>query len=459
MRRNGFAIAVWLLMTVLASALMTVDGSIHSASAQTTVETAVDEPSPNDIREFHRLLANPSIQNWLQKQAAQVDTPASGPAVESFREQLTGLAGRIRQRVGDLREAALHASDAPTIMIANWRNHMTFTDTLRILTYILIFLFVGAGLEWLYRQYTHYRLLALELHKPDGLGDRLATAGLRALITLGGLAAFAFGSVGTFLTFNWPPVIDEIVLNVLIVVLTVRIITTISRFFLAPNVVELRLVPFTNSQARSVHRWIAFFVFIRVTNYALADIFQKLASLAENSVPRFAALAIEVGTNLIWVGVGLLAIWKIRNLFSGAQRQVGRFWATYLTVLIVSAFFIWLLGTPSLLASWLILGWLFPVLAATRLWINNLFDQAEKTDALHGSMVEPEEHEDLVEVADAGNLDGTDTAGEQFPVEVESTAAEEGRYETYRPIATRLVRFLIVVCAVVGLMIAWEPVR
>lgn len=69
---------------------------LPSSNATDTVETAT--PSPNDIREFLRLLGDPSVQEWIRGSAAETGVLENGPALTS-REQINGQLARIAQRI------------------------------------------------------------------------------------------------------------------------------------------------------------------------------------------------------------------------------------------------------------------------------------------------------------------------------------------------------------------------
>ena len=227
----GLCTLALLIALMLSAPLSTANAQVNPAPTATAQPVEVSDPSPNDVREFRRLLADPSMQKWLLDESKEAEVGEEAEEGPGFREVLAFVADRIRGRLANLRQATMNIDQAPGIITQSWQERVSGTDTLRMVTYVLIFLFVGAGFEWLYVQYTGQRLLAHELSKPDGLGERLRSAFSRAIITFGGLAVFAIGSIGTYLSFDWPEIIDEIVLNVLIVILVLRIATTIVRFF------------------------------------------------------------------------------------------------------------------------------------------------------------------------------------------------------------------------------------
>src|SRR3546814_4223597 len=83
---------------------------------------------------------------------------------------------------------------------------------------------------------------------------------VRLAYGVGIVAAFAIGSVGAFLVFDWPPLLRQIVLAYLLAFLTLRVALTFSRFFLAPGGERFRVVPMSTESAWYWHRRIAAFV-------------------------------------------------------------------------------------------------------------------------------------------------------------------------------------------------------
>ena len=82
-------------------------------------------------------------------------------------------------------------------------------------------------------------------------GERLRALGRRAFYGLCVLLAFAIGSVGAFLLFEWPPLLKEVVLAYLMVFLIVRLVLVLGRFLLAPGAERFRVIPTATPSARS----------------------------------------------------------------------------------------------------------------------------------------------------------------------------------------------------------------
>ena len=97
--------------------------------------------------------------------------------------------------------------------------------------------------------------------------DRLRAIGLRAAYGLGVLLAFALGSIGAFLLFEWPPLLKEIVLAYLLVFLIVRLVLVLGRILLAPGAERFRVIPMATPAARFWFVWttilVGWFLFVQ----------------------------------------------------------------------------------------------------------------------------------------------------------------------------------------------------
>src|SRR3546814_20598073 len=67
------------------------------------------------------------------------------------------------------------------------------------------------------------------------VGERLRAVATRLAYGVSLIAAFALGSVGAFLTFDWPPLLRELVLLYLLAFLVLRVALLFGRFLLAPG--------------------------------------------------------------------------------------------------------------------------------------------------------------------------------------------------------------------------------
>ena len=416
------------------------------------------QPSPNDVRELLRLLGDEGVQNWLRESAEENEAGGHSEESISIREQFQGGLAHVRERVAALGAAARGLPDAPANLSALFSERLRKSDMIRNLTFVVIFLFVGAGLEWLYRQYTSATLQRITLHGHMAPMNRIKAAASRAAIIMFGLLVFAIGSIGVFLSFDWLPLIETTVTELLMAVLMVRILRTVSLFFLAPNVPELRLVPLSNQMAKYFHRsglWIAS-VTIILTSFA--SLFERV-SASEDGTTLPEALAVLVCSA---AGVTLIVLiniwWGVRTVASvqtPAEGRKTRFWRTYLSFVTLAAFAFWVFGVNNLALSALILGLLLPMRSMLTAWVNHFFELAGK--AFKAEQIAAAEAERALQKAEAPELEGyADPAdGSVEEVEPDETTLIVDPYESYKPIVQRAVRFVAIISAVLLLTAVW----
>jgi small-conductance mechanosensitive channel len=418
-----------------------------TASTETTNQLAHSQEAQK-VYHFKQLLADPEIQSWLQSSLTDKNKTAANISSEGLRDSFSQLVVQIRQRKQNLLIAWAQLESAPIVLMDSWRAQMTKTQSLSAVTYILIFLFVGAGFEWLYAQYTGAKLLRLELQKPENLKRKVITGTQRALITFAGLGFFALGSIGVFLSFDWPPLIAYLVMEILVVILVFRVATTIIRFFLAPRLKELRLAPFNNTQAKSIYLWTSILILLSTLNTAIANVFDKILAGSSNSLLTHSALSVNLANNLIVLLVSLAALYFVSSHFSHTlanddgqfkRSKTNKFWTGYLAIIGVLTYLLWMLNLDVLMQTLIVLGFLIPTTHLFRAWLDYLFDQ--------GEIRYQEQFSDAEQI---NELSDSDTDNPEEPPSNLSSP-----YDNYRPIARRLTRFVLIISAIAILMFIW----
>ncbi len=290
----------------------------QSALAQTgnnPVEqpTSVAAPPPEDLRQLIDLLQRPDIQAWLQSQAEQGPIqPQNSVDATNAREIIVGQLNSARSFVHAMATAIptlpAELNQARVALMTEMRQQGSFAAILPL----VFFAMLGFGLEWLYRRATTgFRNRTIAIHL-DTVDDRLHAAGLRILYGLGVLLAFAVGSIGAFLLFDWPPLLQHTVLAYLLVFLAVRLTLVVGRIVLAPGAERFRLMPMATVTARFWFVWsavlVGFFAFGHFT-------YQLLPMLG---VGREATYIVALASGLILFGLALVALWRCPT-FDGAD--------------------------------------------------------------------------------------------------------------------------------------------
>ena len=440
-------LAAWLLLGASVVTAQT-PGLPGVSSEETTAET-VAPPSPNDLRELMRLLGDERVSTWLRQQASQDGLAAESNAAlgPSFQEQIQSALAYVQVRATELSAASVALLGAGALLDDAWDAEMSDDETLRSAIYVIIFLFVGAGLEWLYWRYAGGTLRRIELGSLTTLGQSVSGALIRGVLLFAGIVIFAIGAVGTFLSFDWPPFAGELVLSLLMAVVVMRVVATLTVFILAPRVDGLRLLPLDGPAAQWLFNWTMAVVAIGVIGFFAAETLDELA------IAPAAVLAVKAVAGMIFVLILITAVWRVEPVFSGRQSAVEdgdapalsqarqglrHLWPIIWSALILAAFGFWLMGLEEVMWTIVILALLVPAIVTTRAVVNHMFDRAEM-DATPAAENEAEP------VDDAADADLS-----------EATAEVEGaRHDLYRLIIDRLARFTLVILAVIAIGAVW----
>ncbi|WP_299881577.1 mechanosensitive ion channel family protein [uncultured Sulfitobacter sp.] len=410
-------------------------------SAQT--DTPILAPSTNDIHEFTRLLADERVQEWLRQQADEAETATTAEAL-GVRDQLDALILRTQDRISALVRTWEGLGQAPELVQGRWREQVTDDRRVQSLTFVLIFLFLGAGLEWLFRQYSNPIRRRLEITQFQTPAKRITAAITRAGLALAGLLAFAVGSIGAFSAFEWPPILFVLILNLLMAIVVIRVVGTMLLLFFAPFVPRLRLVPVSTGMARLISRTALAFAAVLVVAVAFRDVFAQVIEVFKPQGGENALLAVSVMLAGVVSLTALLCLhagfFIAARLNPGAGSKSARKWRGFLSLLIVLSLAFWILDLRPIMWSILCIGILIVSLKLLRAWVDHAFDTAI-ADYMAKLPPPPviEASDDIV--ADA---------------EVEEVAEVVDPYETYRPIAQRVVRFAAIISVGFVLALIWN---
>ena len=169
----------------------------------------------------------------------------------------------------------------------------------------------------------------------DTVRARLLAVGRRFAYGIGVVLAFALGSIGGFLLFEWPRVLKEVVLAYLLVFLIIRLVLVLGRILLAPGAERFRVVPMATASARFWFVWsavlIGWFVFVNIT----------LDVLALLGVSEPAGYLVGLACGVVLVGLALFVVWRHPERESGLRPRRSQRIGTWLLSLYVVV--VWLL--------------------------------------------------------------------------------------------------------------------
>ena len=404
------------------------------------------QPSANDLQELSRLLADPRIQTWLAEQSAQA-TPVDETPSLNIRGQFEGFVQAAEARMQALAAAWGRIGDVPALIRTTWQEQLSPAVQVRSLTFVLIFLFVGSGLEWLLRQYTNPIRRRIEVATYHSAPERLRAALYRTGLAFLGLFVFALGSIGAFSALSWPPLLEVLILNILIVIVSTRATAAILLLFLAPRVEPLRLVPISSASAKVLWRVLTFAVASLLLSVAAIDLFGRLTADAGAATTPPEVLAIAVLCAIFLVAITLLGsaigFRTVLQHDATLSRRAYKGWQAYISGLVVAVFLLWLLGLTALVWTVALLGLLPPVLNLVSAWVHAAFARATREFFERHPLPPPEPADDDSE--DVPEAEADDIVDDR-----------PDPYETYRPIAVRLARFAIIICVGLSLAVVWD---
>ncbi len=453
---GSFPLRVFLYTTIIVSLFFLMPPGFSQtfnsqAVSNKSTNVPLAQPSPNDLKELSRLLSDPAILEWLQKSAAGISEikNVSGNTSNSLRNQLEKSTLAIRERMGEIEKAARMLPQAPMTISQIWQSRIDSSQTLRTLTFIIIFLFIAAGLEWLFWQYFLPTRQRLEFKSYKNLKERVNSALKRILLLGSALGVFAIGSIGAFLSFSWQPTVQHIALNFLISIIVIRVALAITKFLLAPNVPSLRFVPLSSGPAIRLTKWAGLATVVTVFGVLISDTFAYLSTLPNPPVAAAsAAFSVAILSALTITIILILAVWrmsksakKIRPEAISSSERKSNLVPALLTLLIITSVVLWLLGAEEIMWSLIIVSLLIPAIQMVSKLISHLFDEAEG------------------EAGFALQTQSPDYSGELDTLPDEASSGDDGEtgiYDLHRPVTIRLSRFAMIIIAMAGLAHVWD---
>ncbi|HYD04578.1 MAG TPA: hypothetical protein VEC60_02585, partial [Reyranella sp.] len=258
----------WLALTLLFCL-----GDPRPVIAQTGSPAQVQNPAPEDLKTLDTLLAKPEIRAWLEGRMAE---PPKPPADESLGAAISGQLDSAREHI---QEMAATAPQLPSELnsvrkrlVDQLQNRLIFAIGIPV----LLFIALGFGIERLFHVLTgtlRRRIRAKWLDTPVG---RLRVIGLRLLYGCGEIVAFALGSIGAFLLFQWPDLLERSVLTYLVVFLSIRLTLILTRIGLSKDDPKYRLLPMSDTTARYWLVWMTSIVGVFIFGKLSLDLLPEI---------------------------------------------------------------------------------------------------------------------------------------------------------------------------------------
>ncbi|MCY7307089.1 MAG: mechanosensitive ion channel family protein [Rhodoferax sp.] len=310
---------------------------------------ATVDPPPEKARDLLRLLADPELQRWIAQQrsapaavqGASAPTNPDGDAmmsgqIDAIRTHLAALQGGFPKVPGALAEASerVHAEMAAHGMGS-------------VFLLVAAFAALGFGVErlfWMVSGGVRRWIMASRLDTP---GERLRAALARFCFGASWVAAFALGTIGAFLAFDWPPLFRDVLLRLLVAVVMVRLGLVLGRLLFAPGAERFRLLPMDTPAAWFWHRRLVVNVACFAFLYAFIE--WLIAQKVDYGAYRVMAYTLSLGQ----LALVIEAVWRRpgeRNeRFKSVNWLLTVAFVVLLVVRIIGAFPLFWLGSLALL--------------------------------------------------------------------------------------------------------------
>ncbi|MEP6972329.1 MAG: mechanosensitive ion channel family protein, partial [Betaproteobacteria bacterium] len=180
----------------------------------------------------------------------------------------------------------------------------------------------------------------------DSPAERLRAAAARFGFGASWIAAFAVGSIGAFLAFDWPPVLRDALLRLLVALVIVRMARVFGRVLFAPGGPRFRLLPMDTPSAWFWHRrMLANMVWVAL-QYALIE------WLVGQQVDEGVIRVVAYGLYLVQLALVMEMVWRRPGPRDERHVSMNWFLTVSLVVLlllrVVGAFPVFWLGTIAL---------------------------------------------------------------------------------------------------------------
>jgi moderate conductance mechanosensitive channel len=275
------------------------------AAGASAAAAGEEEATSPKIREFLTLLADPKVQEWLEKQGeAKAAASAEGETDGSISHALDNHLGAMREHMIALGAALPDLPNQFEQGSARVSAELGHGGRARALLLLTVFVGLGFGLEWLFRKATQGVRVRLDALSLDTVGNRLRVVAARFAFAFGVVAVFAVGSVGACLAVDWPPLLREILFAYLIAFLVLRVANVVGHFLLAPRYEHFRIVPMDGVAARFWCRRLSAFVGIFAFGWVLVGLGATLGwSLEGRQIVAYAF-------GLVLLAIALEAVWR-----------------------------------------------------------------------------------------------------------------------------------------------------
>ncbi len=311
--------------------------------------SAADPPAPEKVQALLQMLSDPDVRGWLEQQrtgAANTTTPAASDGKSEADAMLAGPIDGVRMHLASIAAAIPNVRGELAAAAARVHGEMATHGVDHFFLLLLAFAAAGFGVErlfWMVSGGVRRWIIASPMDTP---GERLRAMFARFGFGTSWVAAFALGTIGAFLAFDWPPALRDALLRLLVAIVMVRLSMTLGRLLFAPGAEKFRMLPIDTTEAWFWHRRLvlnmSWFAFV----YAVVE--WLIAQGVQEGVWRLVAYALS----LVQLALIMEMVWRRPGLRNERYKSVGWLLTVAFVVLllarIVGAFPVFWLGALAL---------------------------------------------------------------------------------------------------------------
>ncbi|MBD9595903.1 mechanosensitive ion channel family protein [Ensifer sp. ENS05] len=273
-------------------------------------ETAPDPVQAEKVQRFLELVDDPQVRSWLL--SAKPTSGAAAPAaVANGPVSYAGFASIFRARAAQLL-GGLRAFPAETARAASvLQSELDTSRSARPIVFVLAFIAAGLAAQWCFWWLSRGWRAWIASLRFLTVRDKLVAISARLLWGTCYVLAFALGSLGFFLAFDWSPVVREIVVGYLFAVVIFRLARVAFDFLLAPsgsggfaNAERFRVIPVSDQAASHWTKRLGYLV----GWYAIGSVTVHLLTTLGFADPSRQVAAYTLGIVLLLLGIE--AVWK-----------------------------------------------------------------------------------------------------------------------------------------------------
>ncbi|MFQ5937450.1 MAG: mechanosensitive ion channel domain-containing protein [Acidiferrobacterales bacterium] len=264
--------------------------------------------SEAEIQEYLAALPDERVRQLLiaelAKQAKQRDQGAEGKA--DVLSQLRSDLETLREHLAIIANSVDQVPQLPVLLRAQVTAGGTISGT-RVLVEFVLFFLAGAIAEWLYRRATRMASIQTDATSDQALASRLGVLALRGFIDFLGIVIFTLVAIAALLLAGTGPTAAALLfITVLRAIVSLRIISLVSRLILAPKPSWPRLVPLSDAGARAIYWRVMILATILYIERIIANLYRGYG------LPPGASELVALAVVLVFTLTAVFIIWRAR---------------------------------------------------------------------------------------------------------------------------------------------------